>query len=437
MTRQLKISLFFSLLLCQPIAAQDAAAPLTLQQALAQAETSHPTTEMHRQDLKWAEANGREVLADSDLNISINAYARWIQPGPESVDQRNQDHQVSLVISKKLYDFGKQTQLASANRAQVDSMRSTLLTHLEQRKISITRAFFDIILADLAAFGDSEAMTVAFLGFDRLRERQELGQTAELEVLKAQAEYQKFRVKLLQTQALQRTSRAELASLLGQPENLPASVQKPDLSWARKKKPDFDILVQLAMEHNPQIISLKDKINASQFRLTAVSRDNWPSISSEFELSEYYRQIGSRDDWRASIILHIPVYSGDRVSSQAEQEMALLQKLKAELHNKQFTLRQEILQFWTHLETLRIQMEHAEVNSEYLELNLDQARTLYEQNKQVRMGDALTLTSEGRWYAAKTEFELGLTWLTLEALTGQPLSISQGAKNGANPPANN
>ncbi len=87
--------------------------------------------------------------------------------------------------------------------------------------------FFEVLLADMEYDRDSEATAVAYTRYDRLRDRNELGQVSDIEVLQAASEYRLVRRERAVSQGRQRTRRALLAEVLNRPGVLPDTLVEP------------------------------------------------------------------------------------------------------------------------------------------------------------------------------------------------------------------
>lgn len=400
--------------------------PLSLAQALSYATDAHPALEKQRAELDLARGNAAAAGADDDLSIRVDAYARWVQPPPQAPDQDQADHQLSLLVRKPLLDFGRSSALDAAAQAGIDAQEQRLSAVQDNYRIEIMRAFFDVVLADLRFNRENEDMAVAFIRFDRTRQRQSLGQRSELEVRETRSTYEKVRRARYYAQTQQRATRNRLAFLLGFATNLPANVTAPELALNVKGLPDYDALLALALDNNAILHSQRAAAVAAEQKLLAAQRDYWPTVDAELEMSKYSRQFGSRDDWRAAMKLSVPLYNGNRVSAKILQEQARFRQLQAVAAQSELDLRQQLLDLWLYLDTLGADRDLAKASYDYRQLKLDEARTLYEQEKQADLGDSMVQTSEARWQVAKIEFDIAITWAKVQALTGQPINLEQG-----------
>lgn len=393
--------------------------PLTLEYALSLADTAHPELQLQQSARARSEAALRGAEADTAVSLSIEGRARWIQPpdiAPD--DQVTDDHKLSLMLRKPLYDFGQSSAsydaAVQANLGEEQRYQNLIL----QRRVTIMRAYFDVLLADMEYARDNEALATAYIAFDRLRTRQELGQASDIAVAELESEYQQARVQLNLSETRQRASRSRLANVLGRPGMLPSNVQRPQLDYPQRKLPEYEKVLTQAMTHNPLLKALQAELDAAQQRVEAARAASMPRLDAELEASEYSRELGSSDHWRAGINLTIPLYTGGRVDAAAAQQQAEVYRVQAALEQARYDLRQQVLDLWLALQTLKLKREKANTQQDYRELYLDQSRANYEMEFKSDLGDAMVRLSESQLELANNDYSIAIAWEQLAALVG-------------------
>jgi outer membrane protein TolC len=146
-------------------------------------------------------------------------------------------------------------------------------------------------------------------------------------------------------------------------------------------------------------------------------------------ISEYARRGGSSDDWRASIVLDVPLIASDNVKAQVVKRNAELREAKARLREVEMEVTQQVLEAWQQMQTLKVGREQVGVQQEFRELEMDQARTLYQMEAQADLGDAMVEITDARLQEARVEYELAIQWAKIQALTGQTIKILQELAN--------
>jgi outer membrane protein TolC len=392
--------------------------PLTLEYALSLVDEGHPDLLAEQAEQARLSAQLQGVDARNALDISVEGRARWVEP--PSIDNGDvvEDHKLSLYVRKPLYDFGRTEALRQAAQQASLGREHHYQAVRDNRRIAIMQSYFDVLLSDMESARDNEALALAFIELDRLRDRQELGQASDIAVLEAEAAYQRARYQLAQSESRQRATRARLANLLNRPGMLPSNLQKPALDYRQRELPEFETLVEQAMQRYPEILALRSELEAAQQRTEAASADHLPRLDGELEASNYAREIGSYDRWRAGVTLQIPIYSGGRVDASVADQRAQQYMVQARLDKARYDLRQNVLDLWLELQNLQLQRERAFSEQDFSELYLDRSRANYEMEFTADLGDAMVRLSEAQLGLAQVEYQLAIAWERLDALTG-------------------
>ena len=392
--------------------------PLTLESALALIDQQHPTLRFSNANLEISRSNLQQVLSTNDLNISLKVDARWIEPSSLSINQKKEDHRAGLFINKTLYDFGRSSSQIDVATQQVLSNDFEYIESKQRQYISVMQRYFNVVLADLQFYRYNEEMAVAYIQFDRIRIRQKLGQHTEVEVAEKEVEYNKIRRLRSYSQNQQRVTRSLLAQALNKPNNLPVTVAKPKIDINFRKSPEIDHVQKIASENNPVLRSLRAQLTAAKNNIQFVQADYNPTLTGEFEGFSYEREIGSSDEWRATITLDVPLWSGARSDSSVAKAKALVYKVEAQLAEHEFLVQQQVLELLLGIETLKIKHEEATAAMNFTELSLDRNRALYELEVKADLGYSMVRFSEAERDVVQVGFDIALSWAQLDALTG-------------------
>jgi len=413
---------------CGSALAQDAAEasralpdPLTLADALkVAAQTDHPDLASARADVTAADAQAMAADAGTGINASVEARGLWVEPSAVAPDQSSNDSQAALLVTKKLYDFGRTDALRSAAEAGVRGSRLRYTDARNRHRIAVLTRFFNVLLADLDYQVQNEAMAVRYVNFDRIRDRNKLGQVSDVDLLKAENAYQRTRSLRYAAQSRQRTTRVKLAEVLGRPGMLPDNLTRPKLPGNERTLPELEQLNRQALAGNPVIRALRARLKQAREQLVAARAGRRPVLSAEAEAATYHRDFGSRDPFRAGLILTVPLYSGGAVAAQVKKAQAALDKATARLGQQRIAVRQAVADAWARIQSLKAQRQENKVLTEYRDLYLDRSRALYELEVRADLGDSMVRYSEARLHNARTEFHMALAWARLAALTADP-----------------
>lgn len=408
-----------------PAAAAAMPQTLSLGYILSHLDESHPDLSVVNEALALAKAKQAGVEAESGINSSLVARLRWVEPPDIAYDQSQGDHSASLYVRKRLYDFGRSAANETAAQLNVEGGQWRYEDALNQYRIALMAAFFDVILADLKFATANEAMSIAYVTMDRGRARNELGQMSDIDLLALESAYQTSRTAVHSATYRQRTSRAHLANMLNRPENLPSDMMRPNLASLQREVPEVEDWITEAENNNPHLKAMAAMVAAAQESLHAAEAGYRPTLDGELELSRYAREAGSYDNWRATMQLNVPLLTGGGVAAQVAQRRAQWQEAKARQEQLRRQVRQAVLEVWGELRVLKIKRDEVNALLDYRDLYLDRSRAYYELELKADLGDAMTQVSDAQHRKAKIEFETALAWARLEALLGRKVFANE------------
>lgn len=240
--------------------------PLTLEQALELADAAHPTLELAaaRRDGQAASLAG--VVAESSTRVDVAGELRAAEPSRRSLDRSTNDSSARLLVRKRLYDFGYTAASTRAAELRLSGSERAYLDARQERRLEIMERYFDVLLADLAYARDNEAMATAFVDLDKARDRAELGQVSDVALLALEAAYQETRRQRGVAANRQRLTRAQLATALNRPGELPANLVMPSEPDTAQPSPEFEILVTEVLAGNPRLQGLQAELAAAEQR---------------------------------------------------------------------------------------------------------------------------------------------------------------------------
>ena len=398
------------------------AGTLTLEAALATAESAHP-------DLLMAEADRDSAAADRDIassrrdaRIDLEGILRSGRPtvGPTEFTS---DNSARLTARKTLYDFGRSDDAELAAEFELKAREADLTSTLDQRRLEIMARYFDVLLADMQYTVDNELMAVYYVNFDQGKDRLAQGQISAVELAELDSRYQDILEKRNASAQRQRITRAMLANAMNRPGVLPGDLEDPKLPGNRRPLPDYETLLPVMLSNNQQLHAQQDMLAASQQRISLLRAENGPTLDAEVEAADYSRPATTRNNYSAGLILSWPLYQGNRSDSLVARELARYNKLQAGTEKLKMDLSQALLE--TCLDIAQLQdtaRGAAEKYTEYRDLQLERSRGLYELELKSNLGTSMSETSDARLRVRRNEYRLALGFARLEAILGKPLS---------------
>ncbi len=410
------------LLLFSAVCTPALAGTLTLEAALATAESAHP-------DLLLAQAERDSALADQhiadsrqDTSVNLEGILRSGRPTPWTPDFVS-DNSVRLTARKTLYDFGRSSNAELAAHYELNAREADLTTALDNRRLEIMARYFDVLLADMQYTVDNELMSVYYVNFDQGKDRLARGQISSLELTELESRYRDTLEKRNASAQRQRITRALLANAMNHPGDLPDELEDPKLPGNQRALPDYETLLPILMGNNSHLHAQQEMLAASQKRLESLRAEKSPTLDAEVQAADYSRTATTRDNLSAGLILSWPLYQGNRSDSRVAREMAQLNKLQASAEKLKMELTQALLE--TCLDITQLQStarSAAQKNIDYRDLRLERSRGLYELELKSNLGTSMVETSDAKLRARRNEYQLALSFAHLEALMGRTLS---------------
>jgi outer membrane protein TolC len=410
------------LLFLAAVSAPALAGTLTLEAALATAESAHP-------DLLLAQAERDSALADrhiansqQDTSVNFEGILRSGRPTFGGQDFAS-DNSVRLTARKTLYDFGRSSNAELAAQYELNAREADLTTALDNRRLEIMARFFDVLLADMQYTVDNELMSVYYVNFDQGKDRLAQGQISSVELAELESNYRDTLVKRNASAQRQRITRAMLANAMNRPGDLPGDLVDPELPGNQRTLPDYEALLPVLLDNNPRLHAQQDMLAASQKRLESLRAETGPTLDAEIQAADYSRPSTTRDNLSAGVILSWPLYQGGRPDSRIAREIARFDKLQASTEKLKMDLTQALLETCLDISQLQSTARGAaQKYTEYRNLQLERSRGLYELELKSNLGTSMVETSDAKLRARRNEYQLALSYARLEALMGKPLS---------------
>jgi len=403
--------------------------PLTLDVALSFSEKPHPRLSIAELNLKQASNIKSEAEARTDLTAYLEGRLRYIEPSNLSLDQSHDDHRLGVVLSKNLYDSGRQVQAIRSAKLGIKAEQLNRQRVVLERRLDIMVKFFDVILADMNFYRYNEEIATNFISLDRLKDRLELGQTSDIDVMEKDVEYQGIRYLWLQSQNEQRLTRAKLAIAMGRPGELVSTITKPTLSKITIKLPALEGLQSYALKNNYELNALLSKLSAARAKLELAKRVGSPTINAEAASYAYSRDLKSHDEFQIGLVLNIPLFSGSRIDTETAKALNRIYLIDEDIALVKTKISSSILTLWLEFSALKGKLTQMQALTDYRELYLDRSRALYEMEVKTDLGDAMVRVSEAEREFLKTQYQMMLVVSKLELDLGLSLSEVSSGKN--------
>lgn len=403
-----------------------AAEQLTLDQALAAASSAHPDRRIAESDLALSRADREHAASLQDFNLFLDGSLR---SGRRPDGDWKPDNIGRIVARKPLFDFGRSTQAVAAADQEIAARQATLMNVESLRRIDIMARYFDVLLADMQYAADNEFMAVAYVSWDNAKDRFEVGQISQPELMRLEAEYQDIRERRNASLQRVRSTRQKLAHAIYRPGELPDDLAVPALDDNARPVPEYDAMLSWVMQKNPRIQAFRAQIAAADARLAAVRAERNPTIDAEVIGGGYSRESTTRDELSAGLVFNLPLYQGRRVDARVARELAQRERSAAELERLELDLAETLLATLQEIEWLRGSgLPAADTQVAYRDWALERARAEYELELKTNLGPSMAETQVAQMRRRQVDYRLALALARLEALSGGTLPpVEKGA----------
>jgi len=402
------------------------AAPLTLDEALATVEAPHPDRMIAESDLALARADRDQAASNQDFHLFLDGALA----GGEGEFGGWRANNVGRVVARKpLFDFGRSSQAVAAADQEVAARQTTLFHVQNLRRIDIMARYFDVLLADMQYAADNEFMAVAYVSWDNAKDRHEVGQISQPELLKLEADYQNSRERREASLQRMRSTRQKLAHAMYRPGNLPTELAEPVLPGNTRPVAEYESLLPWVLEKNPRMQTLQSQVAAADARIAAVQAERNPVLDAEVVGADYSRLSNTRDNIGAGLVFLIPLYQGGRVDALVARELAKKERNAAELEKLKLELADTLLATLQEIEWLRSSGRvAADRQIDYRDWALERARAEYELELKTTLGNSMAETQVAALRRKQVDYQLALALARLEAMSGGNLPPVGGAE---------
>jgi outer membrane protein TolC len=399
---------------------------LTLDEALAAVSAGHPDRRAAESELAAARADREEAASRQDFSLFLDGtLARGLRPDGDW----KPDNLGRIVARKPLLDFGRSSQRVAAADREIAARQTALLDIENLRRVDIMARYFDVLLADLQYPADNEFLAVAYVAWDNAKDRFELGEISQPELLKLEAVYQDVRERRSASLQRMRSARQKLAHALNRPDRLPTELVEPALQDNARRVPDFDTLLPWVLERNPRVQTLQARLAAAEARLAAIRAERNPVLDAQVIGAGFSREASTRDDLNVGLVFSIPLYQGGRVDARIARELADRDRSAAELEKLRLDLSEALLATLQEIEWLRDSARPAaDTQVQYRDWAVERARAEYELELKTNLGNSMAETQVAKLRRRQVEYRLALALARLDALSGGSLPPVEGAR---------
>lgn len=396
-----------ALLTCSLAPSALAAAPLTLQAAIARALETHPDaqiadTRQTASELAVADAQSQHF----SLSTDVSALSRYSQAGllgqgamPKAMDQQSINGNVSLTVP--LFTGFKLTNAIASAEHQRDAAVAQRLQTRQELAIQVTRAFWQLRQAELTEEIQQEAIAQTERTLKLTRAGYSLGRQTTSDVDRAEVSVLNAMNEQLRLQGETLQARTELAALLG----LPADELAVDGAMAALKAsldlPSRERVERLLLKR-PDIQAAEARLQSVQASLAAAGGDRWPQLSLittyQHGNNPYDPTLGARGfsssvsgTWDARLAASFNLFDGGKIQRGIARSEGEVREARATLEKTRRDARVQAEKALIRLKSARDRLALTDKSTLIADKTLKWVETRYQQGyaSQVEVNDSL------------------------------------------------
>lgn len=389
--------------------------PLTLEYVLDQ--PAHMNPEFMRQQARLLQTQAQQTEANAQHSLNFNLQGRL---GKREFLNENQDYNLAaLHMGLPLYDFGRTTADDQAWSLDTRANEYRLKAIEQQFRLDLMRAYFNVLLADVQYRIDNEAMAIAYVTLDKMREAHELGLASDTELYESEENYQKVLLKRQRALTDLRRLPMLLMNAMGRYSSTVPDLKLPELTGIPESLLDMEYYLNLALQNNLDILAAKQTYDASQYRVESAQAGERPVIRADAWVGQLSSYPEVREGhWQAQVSIDFPLYDGGLTKSRVDRERAQRQQTRADILEAEQRVREQVMNLYFQLELLAVEKQAVAASQAAADFNLDYKRAVYENELQTDLGDAFVRISQTQYDSLAFNFKNALLWAQMQTLTG-------------------
>ena len=385
--RKIYITLLL-LLLFRPAAYCQDISGLSIEECLTLALLNHPSLTKAKASTRDIAAQLEALRANKRVTVSLTGSARY-NGDYDYWDDRYHSETVSITAQKLLYDTGRnrlQQEIRTESlKGARESERNTMVSVAANAK----RAYYDLVLKMLNRDVEREKLANLEEHLKTAQGLYDVGNSAFIEVTKAQADAASARVSLLKAENDILVSQEALRVAMGTDIAGPFNVVLSTKLLLPQAAEDTNTLIEQALTDRPDYRKLMHDVRGSELSVKNAARANSPSITGSAGSSLSRREgSGTTNDFNVGFSVNVPLVDGGAMKAGLESARAQLESVNADVESMKQSITYSVRSAALSLSNARDRVMSSESSVSYAEQNLELARGRYE----VGVGDPLELS---------------------------------------------
>jgi outer membrane protein len=368
------------------LAAENNAAPLTLDEALRLTREHNPKALQTSEEVKAADARVAESRSAWFPRISGKAGYRYIDP-VSKIDlptgsmqfMPNNNYDARITAEMMIYDFGRTgstVDLAKAGRNSATIMQDITLRDLS---LATVQSFYSVLFLQEAVRVQEKEIAALQKNLDHMQKRYAEGAATRFDLLTTQVRLAEATNRKIDLESKLRNQEITLRRLCGLDEHSPLNLKGSfDITAADM---DSGKLAASALDHRPEVMLARENLKAASSKKSLATREFLPKIvgsASWGTTNGYVPDIEKmRTNVAAGVELQVPIFDGFRKSASLREAAALKRSAEQQRLDTEQMSRAEVQQSINDLSSSREKIETTRLQVSQADLAAQHARIRY------------------------------------------------------------
>ena len=402
---------------------------LSIQECIILALNNHPSLRSSKANIKSIEAQLEQIRVSNRMTVDINGSLNYNGDYKNFSDSYHSEG-LSVTASKLLYDTGRNK---LQQEIQNENLYGTLETDQNTRvtvAANAKRAYYELVLKILNADVEREKLANLEKHLENARGLYEVGNSAMIEITKAQSDVASAKVSLLKAENDISISQEALRVAMGIEFESAFNISLSTKLLLPSSVSNVDELISTALNDRPDYKKLAHDMKSNELSIKNAARTSSPTINGSIG-SSVSKSEGNTEttDYNFGVSINIPVVDGGAKNAALKSAYAQRDQTNAEAdalrHGIIYSVRSAVLSLSNAIDRVK----SSELSVRYAEENLKLAQGRYEVGvgDPIELSDAVSDLASARYtfYQALYDSQTARADLD-EALGHLPIEITEG-----------
>lgn len=253
-------------------------------------------------------------------------------------------------LSQLIYDFGKTTGSIDVGRSNSNAADAQLQRQIQDIVFQVKVAYYNVLekrrLIDVAA----ESVKSFEQHLERANVYKRAGVRTQIDVINAEVELSNAKMQLLRAQYNLKNARVQLEQVLGTKPHrgkyrlYSKDIQLDSIIQTMPPVPEsLENLIAYAMEQRPDLLQLRELVEAAEANLKSNKGDYWPALTAEANYNEYDTDLSQfKDRWEVGVAATWQIFSGFQTQGAVAEARGRLLENRALLEDTQLVVVREV-----------------------------------------------------------------------------------------------